>query len=351
MSYRHDKLRSTHAPRRERGAALIVAMLVFALCTALVVAMKSEFHRFYARSANILLNEQAQSYLRGAEELAAMVLQADYDEDAQQQQVRDDLTELWAQDAAPYALDDGGWLRGTLEDLEGRFNLNHLALSTQTQQGTRAVKPPRFTAAQEQFIRLLQALEEPEVSQFEAIAITESISDWLDPDSNTSQEGAEDDYYSGLTPSYRTANQPMASVSELRAVANMTPQLYAALLPYVTVWPEAPGGLNIHTAKPLLLRTLNTDKDLSPLDEQEGEVLKQERDETGFTDLTAFLALPVFNGKRTQMTKIKGLLGESSSFFLLDAEVEVADRNLRLYSVLERRDRRVQAVVRASGSL
>ena len=32
---------------RQRGAALVVAMLVFALSTALVVAMKSEFTRFY----------------------------------------------------------------------------------------------------------------------------------------------------------------------------------------------------------------------------------------------------------------------------------------------------------------
>ena len=66
---------------RERGAALIVAMLVFALATALVVAMKSDFERFFQRSANILLDEQAQAYLRGAEELAALVLIRDYDED------------------------------------------------------------------------------------------------------------------------------------------------------------------------------------------------------------------------------------------------------------------------------
>ena len=34
------------SPRAQGGAALIVALLVFALCTALVVAMELEFNRF-----------------------------------------------------------------------------------------------------------------------------------------------------------------------------------------------------------------------------------------------------------------------------------------------------------------
>ncbi|HZL99427.1 MAG TPA: hypothetical protein VFD43_04160, partial [Planctomycetota bacterium] len=43
---------------RQCGAALIVAMLVFALATALVVAMKGEFSRFYERSANVRLERR-----------------------------------------------------------------------------------------------------------------------------------------------------------------------------------------------------------------------------------------------------------------------------------------------------
>ena len=48
--------------------------------------------------------------------------------------------------------------------------------------------------------------------------------------------------------------------------------------------------------------------------------------------------------------KVKSLLGESSSYFLLDAKVEVADRNLRLYSVLERKQRQVRAIARANST-
>jgi general secretion pathway protein K len=51
------------------------------------------------------------------------------------------------------------------------------------------------------------------------------------------------------------------------------------------------------------------------------------------------------------MAEMRGLLGERSSYFLMRAEAQVAERRMRLYSVLERRNRRVTAVARASGSL
>ena len=110
---------------RQRGAALVVAMLVFAMCTALIVAMKSDFTRLYQRSANIFLAEQAYAYLRGAEELAGIALRVDYDQDQQQEQPQDDLQEIWAQPTTPYALDEGGWLLGSLEDLQGRFTCSY----------------------------------------------------------------------------------------------------------------------------------------------------------------------------------------------------------------------------------
>ncbi|MEH6634685.1 MAG: type II secretion system minor pseudopilin GspK, partial [Halioglobus sp.] len=247
---------------------------------------------------------------------------------------------------APYPLDEGGWLVGSLEDLQGRFNLNALAAPAPQGEGK-----PRFTAGQAQFIRLLQALGEPVVSEQEAIMITESIGDWLDEDSNPNANGAEDEYYFSRDPAHRTANRAMVSVSELRAVAYITPEIYAAIAPLVTVWPQVPAPLNIHTAPAIVLRSINADNDLNPLSESDGASLVDYRDNSGFTDLDDFLGNAVFGGKAEQMADIKKLLGQSSTHFLMQAEVEVADRNMRLYSVLERRGRRITAVARASGSL
>jgi general secretion pathway protein K len=343
MNCRHPR---GSARQLQSGAALVVAMLVFAICAALVVAMESEFTRFSQRAANQLLAEQAYAYLRGAEELAGLALLADFDQDRERDAPRDDLGELWAQPAAPYALDDGGWLQGSLIDLQGRFNLNALADKPSGESGAAS-----FTAAQAQFIRLLQALGEPAVSQQEAIMITQAVGDWLDSDANPSPEGAEDDYYFSREPSHRVPNRPMASVSELRAVAYVTPEIYQALAPWVTVWPQAPATLNIHTAPAVLLRTINADKNLSPLSETDGQSLAEYREANGFADIDEFLENAVFGSIQEQMAQTRALLGQSTRYFLLEAEVKVADRNMRLYSVLERRNRQITAIARASGSL
>lgn len=340
-----------HCPRsdkrtgasRQRGAALVVAMLIFALATALIVAMKSEFDRFFERSANILGDEQVQSYLRGGEELASMILIKDYDDDKQKGLARDDLNEIWATEGQPYPLDGIGWMVGSLEDLQGRFNLN-LLVEQESQEQPNPDK--RFTPAQQQFIRLLQALGEPAVSEFEAIAITESISDWLDKNQEPLRDGAEDTFYYGRTPAYRAGNRLMSSVSELRAVANMTPKIYRALQPYVTVLPASDTTLNIHTALPMVLRSINGNNDLSPLSEDDGVTLS----ETEFQDKKDFLANPLFTGREEDMEPIRNLLGENSNYFLLRARAEVAGREMHLYSVLERRNRTVGAIARAVGT-
>ncbi len=344
----HCRRCSPGTPLAERGVALVVALLVFGLCAALMVAMQREFALFAQRGANLFLQDQGYAYLRGAEELAAVALVMDYDADQSREQMRDDKNEIWAQQATPYPLDEGGWLVGSLQDLQGRFNLNTLAAEP-TEPGEADVSE-RFTPAEAFFIRLLQALPDAALGQAEAVAVTRAIGDWLDEDSIPRAFGAEDDVYSGQTPAYRAANHPMASVSELRAVANMTPQLYVALAPWVTVWPRTPAPLNIHTASLPLLRAINADGELAPLSEAQGEALWQtQQEEGGFADRETFLANSVF-GEKT-MTDAGSLLGESSSWFLLSAEVEVAERKMRLYSVLQRDKREVRPIVRAMGSL
>ena len=79
--------------------------------------------------------------------------------------------------------------------------------------------------------------------------------------------------------------------------------------------------------------------------------LAQYREETGFADINDFLANPVFEGRRERMAEVKGLLGQNTEYFLLDAVAEVAGRNMRLYSVLHRHNRQIDTLIRSAGSL
>ena len=373
MSYPRRK-----ASRAEGGAALVVAMLVFALVAALMVGLQRDFTLTLQRGTHQLFSEQAWAYLIGAEELAAVALRADSRADARAEVAADHLGEVWAQPATPYPLDAGGWMSGRIEDLQGRLNLNLLAAAqsgeqttpnsngagdaedmaedpvagNQPQQNTTASSDDpakRWNATQKMFIRLLQALGEASLALEEAMALTDAVTDFVDRDAERRLNGAEEGDYRYADYPYLPANRAMASVSELRAVRGMTEPVYQALASLVTVWPEARGRLNILTCPFPVLRSLNGDDQLFPLDEIEAQRLDELRREGEIGTVADLLADPAFEGQ--SMGQLEPLLDIRSDWFLLDATVELVERERHLFSVLHRVPDRTVAVFRSEGEL
>ena len=77
MSYPRVKASTPQA-----GAALVVAMLVFALVAALMVGLQRDFTLILQRGTHQVFSEQTWAYLIGAEGLARLALQADSRADA-----------------------------------------------------------------------------------------------------------------------------------------------------------------------------------------------------------------------------------------------------------------------------
>ena len=375
--------------RSQRGAALIIAMLVFALSATLLVALQREFSLALQRGTHQLFSEQAWAYLIGAEELAKLALQTDTLLDARSATAADHLGELWAQPATPYPLAAGGWMTGQLTDLQGRINLNMLVKAsgnqnqlttnerpigddtreasagytrTQPSQGDnqsgREDEPvgqsaigeaDRWTATQKLLIRLLQALGDVSLPLDEAMTLTEAISDFIDRDANRRQNGAEVDEYRYADFPYLPANRALASVSELRSVRGMTPEVYEALAPLVTVWPERNTQLNILTAPLPVLRALNADDQWAPLSVMDAERLAERRQEGGITEVKDLLTDPILEGRPS--AELEPLLDIRSDWFLLDASVELVDRQRHLFTVLRRGTDTTVAVFRSEGEL
>ena len=377
--------RPLNPSRPQRGAALIIAMLVFALSATLLVALQREFSLALQRGTNQLFSEQAWAYLIGAEELAKLALQADHLLDARSATAADHLGELWAQPATPYPLDAGGWMTGQLTDLQGRINLNMLVSDPATQsppsggEGVRdggsesasagvesepvsqsrqqnesvgqvsGDEAGRWTPTQKLLIRLLQALNEASLPLDEAMALTEAISDFIDPDTNRRRDGAEANEYRYADFPYLPANRALASVSELRSVRGMTPEIYEALAPLVTVWPERNTRLNILTAPLPVLRTLNADDQWAPLPVIDAERWVESRREGGIAQVADLLADPILAGRPS--AELQSLLDIRSDWFLLDASVELLDRQRHLFTVLHRETDMAVAVFRSEGEL
>ncbi len=182
--------------RREGGVAMITAMLIVALVTMVAANMAWDNALDVRRTTVLLARDQAMQVAIGAESWVANILSQDLEDSD-----TDHLGEIWAQQLPPLPIDDGE-VFGAIEDLQGRFNLNNL-VDDQGQVVQESLA---------QFQRLLAALGlEPRLAGIAA--------DWIDSDVEAAfPDGAEDAIYTGRLPPYRTANQPLTSVSELAAI-------------------------------------------------------------------------------------------------------------------------------------
>ncbi|GAB3685616.1 type II secretion system minor pseudopilin GspK [Salinisphaera aquimarina] len=317
--------------RAQRGVALLTAMLIVALVAIIGSGMLSQMNLALHRSGNIWQSEQAWWYAVGIENWLGKLLR----QDAQLTDI-DSLEEPWAE-PVDYLPLDGGALKGRLIDLQGRFNLNNLASSGTGATGdgdtNTSIAPITSTGATEndpvlaQFQRLIELAADTD--PVTASTIAASTRDWIDSDVNpTLPDGAEDDYYLGLTPPYRAGNALMVSPSELRLVKGVTPEIYAALEPYICTLPQNT-TINVNTAPAAVLATIAPD-----LPPTTGESLVKSREDEPWQSVEAFLQDPALAGRQINSTGLSVV----TSYFLASGQITVDKAQIQFFSVLERAD-------------
>lgn len=304
--------------QRQRGVALLTAMLIMALTAIITTNMVAQMNIALHRSGNIWNSQQAWWYGVGIENWVGAKLKLD----AEKTKV-DSLDEAWAQNV-DYLPIDGGSISGRIIDLQGRFNINNLALGDPKKQ-------------LKQFQRLITLVTGADAVTAETIA--DSTKDWVDSDINpTLPSGAEDDYYLGLNPAYRAGNTLMISPSELRQVRGMTPQIYNQLLPYIATLPtQTP--INVNTAPAPVLETLAEN-----LPNGAGEQLLSIRDNKPWKTVDDFLQAGPLAGQELDDSE----LSTTTSYFLISGRITLGTSQTQFYSVLKRADNGVTEVVRHS---
>ncbi len=219
-------------PARQRGLALITAMLVVAIAATTAAYLSLDQQIWLRQAQNLSDRAQAEVVRTAALEWAITILA----KDAKDNPKSDDLTENWAKPLPALAV-EGGQVTGLITDAQGLFNINNLVRNNTPS------KPDIGT-----FQHLLLSLSiDPN--------LTDAVVDWIDADSNTLPYGAEDlDYLQMKTP-YRAANQLMQSVDELRLVRGFTPEIVEKLRPWITALPQ-PTEINVNTAPKEVLGAL-----------------------------------------------------------------------------------------------
>ena len=324
--------------RRQRGVALLMALLIVALATVTAITITRDQHLNLRRAQNLLHGDQAYLHALGVESWARGVVAKDLRNDVAANLRMDALTESWNA-PLPQTDVDGGAVAGQIEDLQSRFNLNNLIATGGSDAG----------AAQHQLAYLQRLLRRLELDQ----ALAQAIADWLDPDIDTRYpDGAEDLAYMRGEPPYRTANVAMQDTSELLLIHGITPQIYARLAPYVTALPP-PTTINVNTAPAPVLLALSDGIDEASLDA--ALLMRQNQ---GFATPAAFLNAagldadlhatikesaqsdiePLHNRAPgpAPTQQIESLIGVASDFFLVHARAQVDRMEIRLDSVIAR---------------
>jgi len=229
---RRAGLISRVGPARQRGVAVILALLVVMLAATVAAHMaqqqnmwqqqvENQFNWVQARKVGITAIDWARAVL--ADDASA----SNYDHPG----------ELWTKQL-PVATVENGEVAGMIEDRQGLFNLNNLVRGG----ATSMVDVARFQ-------RLLALLDLP-------AELALSLADWMDADGEVqSPGGAEDAYYLALPQPYRAANRPLVELDELLLVKGFDADTLKRLRPYVSALP-APTPINVNFAPPEVLAAM-----------------------------------------------------------------------------------------------
>jgi len=325
---------------RQRGVALIIALILVALAT--VLATKLSFDGFLEmrRTTGMMAAEQALQFGMGAEALAADVLI----QDAQMNANATTLAGPWAQPTQPLPITPDnnpegepiGTMQGQIEDLQGLFNLNSLA-----RLGTDGVTEDPLPL--QQFQRLLKSVGVEE--KWAGLA-----RDWLDQDDVVGNpERAEDSVYTSQSPPYRTGNWPMMSPSELMNLPGFGADRYRKIAPYVTALPSANTAINLCTAPALVLESLveglNGEWSNNPA------VLDNGRKTGCFPDKQTFTNVATSFAGKSALLGIGNPTDTKSQYFLLTTRVTLGTTEFTLYSLLLRGPQKVTPLLRSFGTL
>jgi len=289
------------AARRESGAALITAILVVAIATALAASLTWALFLDQRRAFSRVAGDQGFMYALGAESWAAEVLRDDLEDGAV-----DHPNEPWALQLAPLPV-EGGQIQGRIEDLQGRFNLNNLIDSGG------ATDPE----AVEGFKRMLMSLDLD-------VRLADRMADWIDRDIEPNfPDGAEDGAYLSRQPPFRAANRPVTSISEVLLVYPELGQAgYEVLRQFITALPRGT-KININTARPETLLVAAETLGLG-----EADRIVQDRPEDGWDGLEQLgdLIPP----------EAAPALGVGSEWFQLAVRVDIGTQRFTMYSLLHR---------------
>jgi general secretion pathway protein K len=217
--------------RSARGAAVVLAMLLAALAATIAATVFADQQRWFRTVEYRRDQVQAQAIAMAGVQWARQIL----NDDARVTTI-DHLGEPWAMILPTIPLENGS-VRGSIADAQARLNINGLG-----------AVGPAYDVERGRITRLFTERGGP-------VTAIDALADWIDNDSVTRPNGAEDAFYASQPTPGLAANAPVARVAELGMVRGMTLPGLAAVAPFLSALPIGT-QVNVNTAPPEVLAAI-----------------------------------------------------------------------------------------------
>ncbi|MBE0617412.1 MAG: type II secretion system minor pseudopilin GspK [Proteobacteria bacterium] len=298
--------------RRQRGAALLLVVLLISLLSVLVMEFLREARLELRSAGNLRDSLQGHALLRSGVAVGSALLLADAEDNAV-----DHRGELWAGPIPPVPLGDGT-LAVSVEDLDGKFPLGSLV-------DDRGRPVPTQVEA---YRRLLDAAE---LEEGDPAELVDALLAWIDADDYGPYETSE---------TFTIPNAPLEHLEDLGRIEGYTPAVLKSIQPYLDV--RSDKAINVNTAAVPVLLSLDdamtregAEALYADLGNEPVERVSDLRSHAAFAEIKTFAALS------------QGLKVESSRFrFLMSASVPAASENavVRQAQAVLQRDRAKKTV-------
>lgn len=194
----------------QKGTAVVTALLMVVIAAAIGVSLITFERINLMRTQQIITARQKYYYTQGSLYWAKSVLKKPIPENQE-----------WPMVLPTTAIAQGaGRVQAQIIDFSALPNVNSLTDGQATTEITNA-------------LLAIEGVNEEQVQR-----ILGALQSWVAPQSSLEY----DEYYLSLSPSYRAAHQPMVSVSELRLLSGMTPEIYDVLRTQISAFPKAGGA-------------------------------------------------------------------------------------------------------------
>jgi len=232
-------------PRKNRGMALLLVLVIVALLTSLLTDLA--FSTMVDMRLTETFRDTTKAYYlaKGGINAGRMLLSIDKNQ-------YDSLDEAWSKGIVSYPVGEGS-VSIQIEDQDGKLALNSLVIGNNPQ----AIMIDRF-------YRFLVNMELDQ--QADPAELVAALIDWLDSGDDHFTEihtdgqslpvnGAEDIYYMSLPQPYHCKNGPIETLQELSLVKGFTPEIIKKISPHLAV--NGSESININTASAQVLMSLD----------------------------------------------------------------------------------------------